>query len=112
MLIRPHHLWVLQGIIERHGNVSHIQVSSKKELEPWKKIYQALIQNPNLEITIVGSIDYICERCPESDGNKCKKYSRLDDVDNEAISTYELKYGLIYSSRELIRRLREKICAE
>ena len=59
------------------------------------------------KVVIIDSPDVICKKCLNSDGIKCVKYPRLDDVDYEAISKFGLKYGE-YTAREIITRLAPK----
>jgi len=106
MNIRAHHLWVLRGVLERYGEVSHIAVySSLEERQRWKEIYKTLCKNLDSKVVIVDCLDDVCMKCLNSDGTKCMKYPRLDDVDNQAIGEFGLEYGKEYTSKEIITKL-------
>ena len=65
------------------------------------------MQNPNSKIMIVDSLDYICMQCSNTDGNRCLKYPRLDDVDREALTQFGLNYGKEYRTKDIIRLLKK-----
>lgn len=108
MNIRPHHLWVLRGIIKRYGAVTQIQEVTSQERQSWKELYLTLKQNLDSKVTIVDSLDYICMRCSNSNGITCLKYIRLNDVDNEAIVEFGLKYNVQYPVKDIIEKLAGK----
>jgi len=67
-----------------------------------------LCKNPDSKVVVVDSLDDVCVKCPNSDGTKCVKYPRLNDVDNEAIDKFGLEYGKEYAAREIITKLAPK----
>ena len=101
--------------MERYGDVSHVQFGEHDEdkdeipvlRDVMRKMYMTLVQNPDSEIIVIDSLDGICRECPNSDGNKCVKYPRLDDVDNEAATNFGVILGKPYTAKELARRLRK-----
>jgi len=105
MYIRAHHLWILQGIIEHHGNVSHIP----RFREELKKMYQEFL-NSNSEIILINSVDDICLGCPDYRiRENCPDFPPGDNVpDDLAIQEFGLSYGVKYPSREIYNRLKSR----
>ena len=113
MEVRAHHLRVLQEVIERGGDVSHINFSLSEEnehnlpilQEGFKRFYQKIIENPNLEVIIIDTLDKICLACPNSNEVKCLKYLYLYKEDDDAIQGYGLKYGKKYTAGKIVKKL-------
>ncbi|MCJ7817133.1 MAG: DUF1284 domain-containing protein [Candidatus Aenigmarchaeota archaeon] len=69
-------------------------------------IYREIINNPSSKVAITDSVDDICSTCPNNDGEKCKKYTRLEYLDTEAINQFGLDFGVEYPSKVIVSKMR------
>lgn len=112
MEVRAHHLWLLKGVMERYGSVSHIEsdfLYQSRATDPRdevRNVYKSLLENPDSEVKIIDALDVICGGCPNNDGKECTKYTGMKALDDEAIGHFNVAYGKPYTAREIFRKLR------
>lgn len=109
--LRAHHIKHLHRAV-LHG--ADVQTMSKyispylgETIDFEVGIYRQIIQNPDIQIKIIDSLDVLCKNgCPKLRSECTGQLGK--DADANAAKLYNLKIGKIYSSKDLVSELRSR----
>jgi hypothetical protein len=118
MDIRVHHLSFLEDLIVHMGpnpeNLDSMKEKAplmflEKSSELIANFYLDMIRCPEMEITLIDSVDIICRDCENCQDGECKKYESMREYDDQYMKYFN-KYFLIecgktYKAKEIIQLL-------
>ena len=113
--LRGHHLSVLYSFYLRHGKhrirKTSIEEHNKPMAENTIKVLKKIVSS-NLRVKIVDTIDDICQACDERKTRVCKEFIPYGisaaSADRATAHHYGFKIGKVYSSKYILRRIKEK----
>ena len=105
---RGHHVSNFSNYVFRREVSNDESKYSRDFLNTFEDVFRRLEENPNTLILIVRDTeDSMCSVCDNEDKSKDKCKLEEDGYDKASLEDYELKIGEIYTSGELIKKMRK-----
>lgn len=56
-------------------------------------------------IMLINDLDYLCVRCPNNLGDKCRSNDKVIDLDKKTVYRFNLKYNEVYLFKDIIEKI-------